>query len=313
MSVNREEPTKATEPPPERRVLVVDDSAIERRIVTRLIEKAGGLSFSCAGNGREALEMLERECPAVVLTDLQMPEMDGLALVKEVRGRHPDIPVILMTAHGSEEIAMAALQAGAASYVPKRSLASDLMPTLRNVLGVAEAARTRRRLLSSLQHHESFFRLENDPDLIAPLIELYLEQLAGMEVGDATTRLRIGVALQEALTNALYHGNLEVSSDLRQEDERHFYDLADRRRLLDPYRSRRIDVRSTLDRCRLSFVIRDEGPGFDAAAGNRPIDPEDLMRIGGRGLLLIRAFMDEVSHNATGNEITMVKLASPSP
>ncbi len=190
---------------------------------------------------------------------------------------------------------------------PSASLARDLMSTLKEVLAVAAAAGTRRRLLSSLQRHESFFRLENDPGLIGPLIELYLEQLAGMDVGDATTRLRIGVALQEALTNALYHGNLEVSSDLRQDDERLFFELAEERRLLDPYRSRRIDVRSTLDRSELSFVIRDDGPGFDVAASNRPIDPEDLMRIGGRGLLLIRAFMDEVSHNASGNEITMKK------
>lgn len=308
MSVTPDEPTAVPESSsPATRVLVVDDSAIQRRLVGRLIEKSGTLSVSHAGNGREALELIEQERPGVVLTDLQMPELDGLELVKQVRTRYPDLPVILMTAHGSEEIALAALQAGAASYVPKRALAGDLVATLREVLGVAAAARTRRRLLSSLQHHESRFRLESDPELIAPLIELHLEQLTGMDVGDATTRLRIGVALQEALTNALYHGNLEVSSDLRQEDEREFFDLAERRRQLDPYRSRQIDVRSRLDRHELTFVIRDEGPGFDVAASNRPIDPEDLMRIGGRGLLLIRAFMDEVAHSANGNEITMKK------
>jgi CheY-like chemotaxis protein len=308
MCSSAEEPMAAADTAgSEIRVLVVDDSVIERHLAGRLIEKAGGLTVLSASDGREALEVIERQRPAVVLTDMQMPELDGLALVKEVRSRYPDIPVILMTAFGSEEIAIEALQAGAASYVPKRALTSDLVSTLRRVLEVAAVDRTRQRLLSSLQHHESFFRLENDPDLIGPLVELFLEDLAGMDIGDATTRLRIGIALQEALTNALYHGNLEVSSDLRQEDERRFYDLADQRRVVDPYRSRRIDVRSTLDRSGLSFVIRDEGPGFDVQASNRPIDPEDLMRIGGRGLLLIRAFMDEVSHNASGNEITMVK------
>jgi CheY-like chemotaxis protein len=303
----REPTTAADDAAPEVQVLVVDDSAIERRLAGRLIEKSGELSVLSAANGHEALEVIEQRRPAVVLTDLQMPGLDGLALVKEVRRCHPDIPVVLMTAFGSEEIAIEALQAGAASYVPKRALASDLVSTLRRVLEVAAVNRTRQRLLSSLQRHESFFRLENDPDLLGPLVELFLGNLAGMDIGDATTRLRIGVALQEALTNALYHGNLEVSSDLRQEDERRFYDLAEQRRVVDPYRSRRIDVRSTLDRSGLLFVIRDEGPGFDVQGSNRPIDPEDLMRIGGRGLLLIRAFMDEVRHNASGNEITMVK------
>ena len=56
-----------------------------------------------------------------------------------------------------------------------------------------------------------------------------------------------------------------------------------------------------------TFVISDEGPGFDAAALRDPTDPENLEKAGGRGLLLINAFMDEVRHNDMGNEITMVK------
>ena len=293
---------------PKMHVLVVDDSPFDRRLAGRIIESSVGLTALYASNGREALELLERESPAAVLTDMQMPEIDGLELVKEVRIRYPGVPVVLMTAHGSEEIASCALQAGAASYVPKRALSHDLVGTLEQVLSVAAVDRTHQRLLASLECHESFFRLENDPDLIGPLIALFLQELSGMEIGDATTRLRIGVALQESLTNALFHGNLELSSDLRQDDERKFFDLAERRRSMHPYQSRRIEVRSTLDRSRASFVISDEGPGFDVAALDRPISSEDVMRIGGRGLVLIRYFMDEVSYNAKGNEITLVKL-----
>jgi CheY-like chemotaxis protein len=303
-----EEPqTKITLPAPDLHVLVVDDSPFDRRLVGRIIEGSVGRAVLYASDGREALRLLERESPAVVLTDLQMPELGGLELVKEVRSRHPGVPVVLMTAHGSEEIAILALQAGAASYVPKRALAHDLVRTLNQVLSVAAVDRTRQRLLTRLEHHESYFRLENDPDLLGPLIALFLQELAGMEIGDATTRLRIGIALQESLANALFHGNLEVSSDLRQDDEKQFFDLAECRRFMEPYQSRRIDVRSTLDRSGVSFVIHDDGPGFDVAALDRPISPEDFTRIGGRGLLLIRAFMDEVSHNAIGNEITLVK------
>ena len=87
---------------------------------------------------------------------------------------------------------------------------------------MAAVDRTRQGLLASLERHESFFRLENDPDLLGPLIAHFLQELAGMEIGDATTRLRIGIALQESLANALFHGNLEVSSDLRQDDESSF-------------------------------------------------------------------------------------------
>ena len=57
----------------------------------------------------------------------------------------------------------------------------------------------------------------------------------------------------------------------------------------------------------VTYAIRDEGPGFDPSTLPDPTDPANLERVSGRGLLLIHAFMDEVRHNPTGNEITMVK------
>ncbi len=173
------------------------------------------------------------------------------------------------------------------------------------MIAVLDEPATRNRTSSSMR--ESYFSLENDPELIGAFVDLLLDELAGMNVGDETIRLRVGVALQEALSNAIYHGNLEVGSDLRQYDECRFYELATERRSIVPYRQRRVHVRATVDRHSATFVIRDEGPGFDVSRLDQLIDSEDLMRIGGRGLLLIRTFMDEVKYNSTGNEITLVK------
>ena len=287
--------------------LIVDDYPVDRRIAGAIVEKFTNLRATYAGDGREALESIARELPAVVLTDLQMPGMDGLALVQGIREKYPRLPVILMTAHGSEDVAMMALRAGATNYVPKKSLGRELAETLRQVLDLADVDRHRQRVLGSLDRRESYFKLENDPDLITPLIHLLQEDLGGMGVCDAAARMRVGVALQEALSNALYHGNLEVSSDLRQDDEREFYSLATTRRIEEPYRDRRIQVHARLDREEVTYTIEDEGPGFDTSTLDRPIDPEDLMRIGGRGMLLIRTFMDEVAFNAEGNRITLVK------
>src|SRR5579859_4297636 len=98
-------------------VLVVDDSPIDRLLAGRLIGKVGGLRVEYAIHGRDALDAMSRETPAVVLTDMQMPEMGGLELVEQIRSDYPSVPVVVMTAVGSEEIAAAALQAGAASNV----------------------------------------------------------------------------------------------------------------------------------------------------------------------------------------------------
>ena len=292
-------------------VLIVDDSPIDRRIAGAIVEKIAGLRPRYAGNGQEALDLIARIAPSVVLTDLQMPDIDGLALVEAIRERFPRLPVILMTAHGSEDVAILALRAGAANYVPKKSLGRELADTLRQILDVAGIDRRRQKLLGSMQRHESCFRLENDPELITPLVHMLQEDLGGMGLCDATARMRVGVALQEALSNSIYHGNLEVSSDLRQEDEREFYSLAERRRHKVPYRERKITLKTHLDRESATYVIEDEGPGFDTSQLDRPIEAEDLMRVGGRGMLLIRTFMDEVHHNETGNRITLIKWAMP--
>jgi CheY-like chemotaxis protein len=262
-----------------------------------------------AKSGHEGLEVIERERPAVILTDLIMPDMEGLELIQQVRARHPQISVILVTAYGSEEVAMQALRAGAANYIPKKRLARDLVPTIRQVLSIATMTRERRRILRCMVRRESAFILENDPELVLPLLKLLHEEIEGLTICDQCGQLQVGVALQEALYNALFHGNLEVSSDLRQEDERLFEAVAEERRGQEPYCLRRIQVQVQLDRDRARFVVTDEGPGFDTAIFNRSVQPEDLNKIGGRGLLLIRTFMDQVSFNESGNQITMVKLS----
>jgi anti-sigma regulatory factor (Ser/Thr protein kinase) len=175
------------------------------------------------------------------------------------------------------------------------------------VLSFATIRRERRRINQCMVRRESTFHLDNDPDLIMALLSLIQEELEGINFCDATGLLQVGIALQEAMTNALFHGNLELSSQLRQDDERIYEDLAESRRTEEPYCLRKIRVDVQLDRDAVRFVIGDEGPGFDTEIFARPVEPGDLSRIGGRGLLLIRTFMDQVRFNSIGNRITMIK------
>jgi CheY-like chemotaxis protein len=292
-------------------VLVVDDSAFDRQLIGQLLQSLENIKIVFASTGQAGLDVVARESPAVILTDLIMPDMEGLELVQKVRVQFPHISVILVTAFGSEEIAMQALRAGAANYIPKKRLSRDLIPTIRQVLSIATTTRERRRILRCMARRESAFILENDPELIPALLKLLHEEIEGLSICDQCGQLQLGVALQEALCNALFHGNLEVSTELRQDDERAFEALAEERRRQEPYCLRRIRVQVQLDRDAARFVVSDDGPGFDTSIFDRPVEAEDLNRIGGRGLLLIRTFMDKVSFNAAGNQITMVKYRSP--
>jgi CheY-like chemotaxis protein/anti-sigma regulatory factor (Ser/Thr protein kinase) len=298
------------------KILVVDDTRTDRVLAKGLLERRPGLeALECrtglsaveAASGEEALDVLQRETVDLVLTDMMMPGMNGLELVETIRARHPLLPVVLMTAHGSEEIAMQALQKGAASYVPKQNLARDLLETVEDVLRLSMAERGQQRLMECIKRIESEFMIDNDPALIPALIGHVCENLRRLKCCAENERLRVTVALSEALLNAMYHGNLEVGSELREKDEKAYRKLLEERRGTPPYANRRVHILAYESPSEARYVIRDEGNGFDPSRLPDPTDPSNLERVSGRGLLLIRTFMDEVRHNDKGNEIVMVK------
>lgn len=290
--------------------LIVDDSKMDQRLAGRLLENQDGLSVVYADDGERALEQIAKEAPDLVVTDLQMPGMDGLELVKAIRHDYPNIPVVLMTAAGSEEVAAEALRRGAASYVPKRYLSRDLAPTVDRILIMAATAQEQDKVLECLTHAESMFVLDNDISRIQPVIAWFRHELIRAGMFDENEQMRIAVALDEAISNAIHHGNLEISSDMRQESTELYFAMIGARQNERPYSDRRVRVTSKLTRAQVVFEIEDEGPGFTPDEVPDPTLPENLEKASGRGLLLIRTFMDEVYHNESGNVITMVRRRS---
>src|SRR5437879_11141246 len=111
------------------KVLVVDDEPAERDGLARLVGQ-WGYEVETAASGEEALELVETHHPAVVVTDLVLPEMDGLTLLQKLRetGRPP--AVLLVTGHASVESAVAAMPPGALDYLTKRVAATRLQVLL---------------------------------------------------------------------------------------------------------------------------------------------------------------------------------------
>lgn len=293
-------------------VLVVDDSAVDRRLVGGLLEKTLVCTVQYAASGLEGLVQISDLRPDLVVTDLMMPGMDGLELVKNIRTQYPDLPVVLMTAHGSEGLAVEALARGAASYVPKSQLPLKLPATVREVLTRADADRGSKHLLSCLTRGEFSFALANDARLIDPLVDLVQQMMAATGLCDFTGRLRVGIALKEALLNALFHGNLELSEEQFAEVEETLIEekdvsLIEERRSQAPYSERKIWVDVRIGQNEASFTVRDQGKGFDVSALPAVEQPGALEGQCGRGIVLMRAFMDEVTYNVTGNEVRLVK------
>ena len=293
-------------------ILVVDDSAVDRTIVGGLLEQRPDYTVVYAKDGTDALVKMEQSRPDIVVTDLNMPQKNGLELVRAMRIHFGSVPVILITAQGSEELAVQALEHGAASYVPKVVLNEKLITTVDDVLAVVSAKRSYNRLVGSIQRTEFDLTLENDPLLFDAFVELFQQIIHGMGLCDDTDHFRVGMALKEALLNAALRGNLELSfeqtlDDLEEVLAGEELPMLERLRKRPEFADRRISVSVRIDPQQAVFVIRDDGNGFDTHNLPSKGDLGALDAESGRGIVLMRAFMDEVTYNDKGNEVTLIK------
>jgi len=115
-----------------------------------------------------------------------------------------------------------------------------------------------------------------------PVLEAAVARVARRLNFDDDTVELLGVALVEGAMNAIKHGNK--------------YDL-----------TKRVHLTVTIDAAQLTIKIRDEGEGFDPSAVANPFEGDNLFRDSGRGILMMNAYMDEVSHNSDGTELTIRK------
>src|SRR3989454_6689183 len=151
--------------------LVVDDEPRLRRVLVRLLEGEG---FTCseAGSGTEALEMMHHDAVPLVISDLRMPQMDGVTLLREILARWPDTAVLVVTAVAEVESAVACLQLGARDYVAKPFHLDEVRAR------VMQALDKRRLILENRMYHQ---QLEDRVQEQARRIEeLSLERLQAL-------------------------------------------------------------------------------------------------------------------------------------
>ena len=294
-------------------ILIVDCSDEERGMIRGLLDRKSEWNILDVASAAVAMDLLRQQQVDMVLVDLStagLPEEDFLKFLRLELTR---VPAVLLTTDGHADRAMVeALGIGAVSYVPKSMMARDLLITVERLLGLTGCRRRHARLLECLTQTESHFDLMgNDISLIPALIGHLVDTAEDFGVTTHGNRTQVAVALDEAMTNGILHGNLEVSSHLRQGDGNAFHDQIHLRRGQQPYSDRVLRVTGTFQIGEARYWIRDEGPGFDPADVGDPTRQSNLHKPYGRGLFLIRAFMDEVEFNEKGNEITLIKRTPP--
>src|SRR5258708_17033407 len=120
-------------------VLVIDDDARLRQVLARLLRTSGFDVVDEASDGEEALLALNKIHPDLILTDCQMPRLDGIAFVRQLRARGDQTPVIMLSGHGDPHQVVVAVKAGVNNYLPKPINPDVLIEKIEQTLGIHPA------------------------------------------------------------------------------------------------------------------------------------------------------------------------------
>jgi DNA-binding NtrC family response regulator len=140
-----------------RRLLVVDDETVIREGLKRILEGEGFLVDSCS-SGFHAIELMQQRVFDLIITDLKMPEMSGIEVLKSVRTLQPEVAVILITGYASVDTAVEAMKNGAADYISKPFTPDLLLEKVRNVLRLSETTSSKADMKEQIRHHQGFHR-----------------------------------------------------------------------------------------------------------------------------------------------------------
>ena len=141
-------------------ILIVDDEAIVQRVLGDALSRSD-LTVELASSGSAALERLERPGIDLLLLDLQLGDIDGVDVLRAARQRWPNLPIIMLTAHGSLPSAIAAVRAGAADYLLKPISIATLRDVVNRVLSERDHIRAREeRLRAAYEQMDALLRSE---------------------------------------------------------------------------------------------------------------------------------------------------------
>ena len=258
-------------------------------------------------------DILSTERPDLVVLDADTLPRKLKAGVEHVLAEGPDLPVVVIGSDWWHRSPVLSLGIGAASFVPKSAQARNLAATVERILALAARARRHSALQAHVVSTTALMQLDNDPAIVPALVSDVQDRVDQFPGWSDRELMRIGIAVEESVLNAIIHGNLEVSSALKEIDQARFLEQIEKRRLESMYGARRVEVELHVSQPRALIRVRDEGPGFDTNAIADPTDPQNLSKPSGRGVMLMRAFMDSVAYNQRGNEVVLTKFNAAAP
>jgi DNA-binding NtrC family response regulator len=185
------------------KILIAEDEKTQRDLLEGFLKKEG-FSVEATSNGREALQRLAGSFFDIVALDYKMPELDGLQTLKEIRKLYPDLPVIMMTAYGTIETAVASMKEGALDYLTKPIDLEELLIKFRKIMERSSLILENKELKARLQERFTFQHIVSG----SPKMEEVMGLVARVAPSQATVLIQgeSGTG-KELIANALHYAS----------------------------------------------------------------------------------------------------------
>lgn len=291
------------------KVLIAEDDPFSRQYFDTIVD-VEGYERQTAKDGQEAIELFKAFDPDLVISDIQMPVVDGLELLEEIRRQKSDAIVIMATAFNSEDYAIKALQLGANNYLKKPIQSEDLKRTLRKYYSIFKSRRIQRDVISSIVKRSFTVRFQSDIELIPMIVDQLMREVEG--IFEDNERVGIELGLSELITNSIEHGNLEISYQQKSAalDSNNLSELYTDRQSDPRFSSRQVHIEFEMDTECCQWTIIDEGNGFDWETVKNPLVEEGLLGLHGRGIFISRFQFDDLHYLGNGNTVVIRKKRS---
>jgi len=264
-----------------RKILIVDANDELRESLAEVMIELGH-EVTATGDRAAALAREDLEDFDLIISDLTDDGESGVQILSEIKRKRLLVPVVVSTEEARQPNLVKAFKMGAANFLRRPYEKDELRDIVEKTLAYKLRFVEDLRVLPFV-HERIEFELPSDLGLMSGVLQFLMERVAKLGIV-RVEQSNLFIALDEAFVNAVIHGN---KSDVRKI----------------------VRITSELSTKEARFTIEDEGEGFDVKSIPDPLDPVNLFKTSGRGVLLIHNIMDVVTYNERGNRLTMTKRA----
>ena len=262
-----------------RRILIVDSNTELRTMLAQVLGELGH-EVMATGELAEVIGRDDLEEFDLVISDLTEDAEGGVQILSELKRKRLLVPVVVSSEEAHQNGIVKAFKLGAANYVSKPYDKEELRNIVDKTLGYKLRFVEDLKITPFVREHIEF-ELPSDLSLMNGVLHYLIERVARLGVIKPDSS-NLFIALDEAFVNAVKHGNKNDAGKL-------------------------VRITADLSAKEARFTIEDEGEGFNPREIPDPLDPTNLFKASGRGVLLIYNIMDEVEYNERGNSLTMIK------